>query len=192
MGIVFLQLAVTALVGAAPAPALVAPAAGKLASTYDQATCATIHGAESDDWDGAAIGEDSPVPSVTEEECSLTVVVPARLADCNDPLASRWFGEMIGTCDMPRSNGAPRTGLRAAHPEGRRARLLIEIANGDSASPDGASPLAPPADPRSPTPALLPTLPVLAIPSRFVLLFATPAQPLASIAGDTLLRPPRA
>ena len=48
MGIVFLQLALTTLLGAAPGPVVPGPAllgVGKLASTYDQATCATIHGA---------------------------------------------------------------------------------------------------------------------------------------------------
>jgi hypothetical protein len=73
----------------------------KVASTYDEATCA----------EGEKARDDS------EANCSEPEPVPAVL-DCNDARISLWLGEMIGSCDMPRSSPS----LRPARSEERLCR----------------------------------------------------------------------
>jgi hypothetical protein len=157
-----------------------------LASTYDQATCATIHGSDADDWDRAAIGEDAPAPAL-ETECPTALLVPPPRLDCNNPQTSHWFNDTIGTCDMPRGSNVPQAGMKAARNEGRRARLVIEVAGNETLAP-----LAPPPDEKPPTPAFISTIPKLDVPTGYILLSAASPRPLGSISGDELLRPPRA
>ena len=172
--------------------ALLAPAhAAPIASTYDEATCASVRGEDPDGWARAAIGEDAPAPLPPSNDCAIVVPAPIA-ADCNDPLASRLVGrmtgEMIGTCAMPRITGS-RNGLRPAHSDAERRvqRLLVEVAAGDSALP-----LAPPSPDRDAQPVLLASRPALPSP-LFTGRLHFPAPPsLCSISGDTLLRPPRA
>jgi hypothetical protein len=73
----------------------------KVASTYDEAACAESEKARDD----------------SEINCSEPEPVPAVL-DCNDARISLWLGEMIGSCDMPRSSPS----LRPARGEERICR----------------------------------------------------------------------
>lgn len=191
MALALLHLAITGLLGtvapggASPPPAAALPS-NTLASTYDQASCATIHGVESDDWDRAAIGEDAPAP---DEECPVTVAgaLPPPRLDCNDPLSGRWFTDTIGTCATPKNSGIPQAGVKAARSESRRKRAMVELAGNETMAP-----LAPPPDERPPAPAHVVAPPTLKIPTSYVLLTATTPAALRSISGDELLRPPRA
>lgn len=190
MYVALVQLALTAVLGPAPSPGTVGGqlALRELASTYDQATCATIHGGDADDWDRAAIGEDAPAVAPVND-CPIAPPRPAPIAaDCNDPLASRWLGEMIGTCDMPRGSAVRPNGLRAAHPRDPRAqRLLVELAT----SNDGAAPFVPLAPDREASPAVLAARPRLPTPPPSGLVAHRDATPWRSVGREPLLRPPR-
>jgi hypothetical protein len=63
---------------------------GKVASTYDEAACTEAEKVQLRD----ELGD--------EPNCSEPVAVPAVL-DCNDARVSLWLGEMIGSCDMPKT-----------------------------------------------------------------------------------------
>jgi|GEM_PF-3435414 len=87
-----------AVVAAGPA----APRVDHVASTYDEAACdeADLSVSLVDAADAVvmpAYGDDSD-----HSDCHKPSPPPAFL-DCNDPLASVWVGDMIGTCDMPKS-----------------------------------------------------------------------------------------
>jgi hypothetical protein len=83
------------------------------ASTYDQAACAAD-----------AV---EPAPIVVEESggrCSEPAPVAApAVIDCNDPGMSKWVGEMIGSCDMPKQTPGGPTVLRPAHETPAQTRL---------------------------------------------------------------------
>jgi hypothetical protein len=68
-----------------------APSA-KVASTYDEAACSDAEKARITE----SLGDDDEI------NCSEPEPVPAVL-DCNDARVSLWLGEMIGSCDMPKS-----------------------------------------------------------------------------------------
>jgi hypothetical protein len=170
-----------------------APSARELASTYDQATCATVLAdgtAGTDGWDRAAIGEDA-AQRPADEDCPVSLSPPrTALADCNDPLASLWLGEMIGTCDMPRGSNLPRPSLLAArsHDERRAQRLLVEI----EARDDGRAPVRPLTPDRDLTPAALASVPSRAPPAARPLALLSTSTPLRSLSHAPDPRPPRA
>jgi hypothetical protein len=88
-----------------------APVRAPLASTYDEAACD---------------GSETPAPAPVEEaRCSEPPPAAPAVIDCNDPLMSKWVGEMIGSCDMPKP--APPTGgppvLHAARDTGATVRI---------------------------------------------------------------------
>ncbi len=178
------------MVSAAPLAALVLSvlvpqgpvARGPLASTYDEAACATLQDGD-DDWGRSAIGENEP-PS--PNDCPIVAPRAAVASDCHaSPYL--WVGEMIGTCDMPRRDpGGPAPRLARAGAERRAHRLLVELATGN-----GRAPVTPLPEHKA-QPALLPSAPALAPPSPApLLLLAVHVAPLAR-PTDELLRPPRA
>jgi hypothetical protein len=160
----------------------------ELASTYDQATCATLDGVLADGWDRAAIGEDAPAPQL-DDDCRPQA---APVADCNDPQLGKfspWVGEMIGTCDMPRPHAHPTLRALRAHDEHRAQRLLAELAS----QSDSAAPLGIPAPDHDFSPALLSAnLAALMAPAPFGVIHFDAPRALRSISLDGLLRPPRA
>jgi hypothetical protein len=60
---------------------------GPVASTYDEAACSEAEKVR---------------PADDDVNCSEPEPVPAVL-DCNDARVSVWLGDMIGSCDMPKS-----------------------------------------------------------------------------------------
>ena len=157
-----------------------------LASTYDQATCATLDRVDDDGWERAAIGEDAP-PLPLSDDCHPQ---PAPVADCSSPQISALVGGMIGTCDMPRP-GAPHPTLRALRTQDqhRAQRLLAELAS----QSDSATPLNLPAPEHELSPAIVAAeLPGLRAPQPIGDVLYDAATPLRSISLDGLLRPPRA
>jgi hypothetical protein len=178
-------IVLTSVTAATAAPS---PSANAITSTYDQAACAD-----------EATGEDA-LPIINREvaapdfgagDCSEPppAAVPAVL-DCNDERMSRFVGEMIGSCDMPKASplGAPQA-VRAPA-EGRPlsgARLCDGVHCSHDSVPIRAAARAP--DEGRPLAA-----------SRFALslhflstpLWARAELPLRSIAGPRLERPPRA
>ena len=184
----FASLPLALALAAVPAPTVTHV---PLASTYDQATCASTRGpldeGEGGGWDRAAIGEDGPAPAINNEDCRSSIAAPPLAVDCNDPLVTPWVGEMIGTCDMPRATG-PRATLRAAraHDDHRAQRLLAELAS----ATDTTAPLNTTPPEREAPPALLSTLPSMLAPAATGLLAIVAPSVLVSISGDQLLRPP--
>ena len=164
------------------------PARAELASTYDQATCATVdaRSQDVDGWDRAAIGEDAPAAPQLDE---CRPLAPPVAADCNDPLVTPWVGEMIGTCDMPRGN-VPHPSLRAvrSHDDHRAQRLLAEL----SVQNDSAAPLGVPAPERAPSPATVAAAPRLLPPLPIGVVAFDAPHALRSVSLEGLLRPPRA
>lgn len=91
-----------------------APSRAPLASTYDEAAC-----------DANAPADAPPPAPIEDARCSEPPAAAPAVIDCNDPLMSKWVGEMIGSCDMPKP--APPTGgpalLRGAHETGAPVRI---------------------------------------------------------------------
>jgi hypothetical protein len=75
---------------------VISPPPAPVASTYDEAACAEAARVEP-----RALHDDDGVDCSNPEDL---VSAPA-VVDCNDQRASRWVGEMIGSCDMPRPLG---------------------------------------------------------------------------------------
>src|SRR5688572_10166156 len=191
MSLALVQLVLAAVLGPAPTPSAAQLAARELASTYDEASCAAVQGDAADGWDRAAIGEDVVViPTALANDCPLVAARPAPIAaDCNDPLASRWVGDMIGTCDMPRAGGPRPHALRPSRGRDPRAqRLLVEVAAGN----DGAAPFVPTAPEREAIPAVLVSPPRLPTPPELGAVSHLALAPWRSIGHEPLLRPPRA
>jgi hypothetical protein len=98
------------LASALNAPPLRAP----IASTYDEAACA------------AEAPDENVDPALDEARCSEPPASAPAIIDCNDPGMSKWVGEMIGSCDMPRPSlpgaaGPPE--LHGAHETGAPVRI---------------------------------------------------------------------
>jgi hypothetical protein len=68
---------------------------GKVASTYDEAACAEEKAAR--EIEGRIINTDN------EPNCSEVVPAVPAVLDCNDARVSLWLGEMMGSCDMPKT-----------------------------------------------------------------------------------------
>jgi hypothetical protein len=171
----------------ASVPLALSLAVAPQASTYDQATCATLLGGLDDGWERAAIGEDAPsVPALDECQNAAPLIV---VRDCNDPLATRWVAEMIGICDMPR-RAESYAHLRAArsHDERRAQRLLAEL----SSRSDAAVPVNVPTPEHGSPPALLASRPSVTPPSAFVTIEPDPRPRPPSITYQPVPPPPRA
>jgi hypothetical protein len=69
--------------------------AGKVASTYDEAACAEEKAAR--ETEGRIIN------TADEPNCSEAPPAVPAVLDCNDARVSLWLGEMIGACDMPKT-----------------------------------------------------------------------------------------
>lgn len=185
MSFAALTLAATLWGVVTPQPAATSlPARSELASTYDEATCATVRNGDADDWTTAAIGEDAPGDAA---DCPQSVVVPrAPLASlfCNDAIPSAFADNLIGTCVMPKSSGAPQAAMLAARDH---AKHTLRLALGDEAH----MPFSAPPEHES-TPLDVHAASLFAAPASRPYAFTLHAAALRSIPGDTLLRPPRA
>ncbi len=178
-------------VTAATAPA---PSTTMLASTYEQAACAD----DATNEDALSIinkdlinkNKDleqnaAPEPGAVSD-CSEPPAMPAVL-DCNDERMSRFVGEMIGSCDMPKLSplGAPQA-VRAPGGSVPGARLCDGVHCSRDSFPIRAAARAP--DEGRPLAA-----------SRFALALHFVSSPLCaraelrlqSITGPRLERPPR-
>jgi hypothetical protein len=179
-----LSLAATLWAAVTPAPPSATTTA--MASTYDEAACASLH-ADEDDWARSAIGELIELGPV-ETDCLETSIAPlpsrATLAklDCDEPAA--WA--MIGTCALPHTSKLPGAHLRAASDHSQRRAFRLLAAN------DSTPPLAPPPTSHDFAPLHPSTPPALVAPAPRAHLAHWIAPRLRSIAYDTLLRPPAA
>ena len=179
MGLTVLSLAATLWAAVAPA----SPAAVPMASTYDEATCASLHAGD-DDWAHAAIGEMAP----SETDCpqaETRAAQPSRAAlvklDCDEP--APW--PMIGTCAVPRMNGKePRLHAVTDHAPRRAFRLL--------AQPDSTPPLAPPPPTHEVAPLHVSSTPTLTTPLAVAHVACWTTPSLRSISTEPGLRPPAA
>lgn len=188
MSFAALTLAAT-LWGAVTTPPAAAGPRG-LASTYDQATCASVHSGDADDWTAAAIGEDGPGDPT---ECpqslghaDLRGVAPrAPLVSlyCNDAIPSAFANNLIGTCVLPKSASMPQAAIRTARDHAKHRALRLGL-GAEAHTPFAAAPEqdATPADWQAP--------PELSAPTPTPLAYSASRDALRSITGDTLLRPP--
>lgn len=109
------------------------PPSGPIESTYDEAACAL---SDKDAGTGVpALAADGG--KCTEPQAPAAPAVPAVI-DCNDPDASVWVGDMIGSCDMPSPTPQPTLAVRA-HDDGS-SRSCSGIFCGDDAPPLSAAP----------------------------------------------------
>ena len=181
----FVSLALALLAAAGPAEHR-APAAP--ASTYDEATCATLVandlGEAADGWDRAAIGEVAPALFL-DEDCRPQVT---NTAACDTPQASLWVNDLFVRCDMPRMHDllAPHPHLVRARDSRRGARFLTSL------SSDGSSPLAGSSPEHDALPAMLSSALSLRGPAVHGEMSFRFAHRLGVPNVDELLRPPRA
>jgi len=171
------------------------PAAEPRASTYDQAACDDT--GDEPDRDGLAgiagiaglhsLNALKGEPSDGDADCRQPAPPPAFL-DCNDPLASVWVGDMIGTCDMPKS-ASPLARLparlRAERP------TLPQHRHSTVGTADDHAPLGLWSHPGGPDPALLSSTSFVHSQSRLPLGTPTTEDHLSPTA-PRLDRPPRA
>ncbi|MEO6954818.1 MAG: hypothetical protein ABI321_23665 [Polyangia bacterium] len=157
----------------------------ELASTYDQATCASVHNGEADDWTTAAIGEDTPRDAA---ECPQSVVVPrAPIASlyCNDAIPSAFANNLIGTCVLPKSATTPQAKMRTERDHAKQRALRLGL------GAEAHTPFTAPPE-HDATPVELQLVPELVTPTPMLYAYPIRRDALSSISGDTLLRPPRA
>ena len=192
MSLAALTLAATLWGVVSPQPAATSLLArSELASTYDEATCATVRNGEADDWTWAAIGEDAPGEPT---ECPQSIdglrdglrdaLRPAASLFCIDAIPSAFADNLIGTCVMPKSASAPQAAIRAAR---AHAKHTLKLGLGAEAHlPFAIAPQhdATPLDVHTTVPLTAPA------PRAYLLSFRPDA--LRSIPGVTLLRPPQA
>ena len=188
MSLAALTLAATLWGVVSPQPAATSLLArSELASTYDEATCATVRNGEADDWTLAAIGEDAPGEPT---ECPQSIdsmrdaLRPAASLFCNDAIPSAFADNLIGTCVMPKSASAPQAAIRAAR---AHAKHTLKLGLGAEAHLPFA--IAPQHDA---TPLDVHTTVPLTAPAPRAYQFSFRPDSLRSIPGDTLLRPPQA
>jgi hypothetical protein len=179
----FVSLALALLAAAGPAEHR-APAA----STYDEATCATLAandlGDAADGWDRAAIGEVAPVVFL-DDDCRPQA---SNAAACDAPQASVWVHDLFVRCDMPRMHEllAPHPHLSRARDSRHGSRFLTSL------SSDGSSPLAGSAPEHDALPAMLSSALSLRAPAVHGEMSFRCAHRLGVPNVDELLRPPRA
>ena len=126
--------------------ASVAQVAAPLASTYDEAACASDEAVTSFINEGAAEADE-----LQPNDCAPPPVAPVVL-DCNDERMSYFVGEMIGSCDMPKPPAptattpvvkapAPRIcdGLHCTHDS---SPLCSSLRTGNDAQPIAPSAIA--------------------------------------------------
>lgn len=183
----FVSLALALLAAAGPAEHR-APVPSTYASTYEEATCATLVandvGEAADGWDRAAIGEVTPVVFLDEDCRPQTATNPG---DCDAPQASLWVKDLFVRCDMPRMHElmASRPHLARAHDNHRGSRFLTSLS-------DGSSPLASNAPQHDALPAWLSSALSLRGPGALGRLSLRFARGFGVLNVDELLRPPRA
>jgi hypothetical protein len=184
----FVSLALALLAAAGPAEHR-APAAAPYASTYEEATCATLAandlGDAADGWDRAAIGEVAPVVFLDDDCRPQSASNPA---DCDAPQASFWVRDLFVRCDMPRMHDllAPHPHLVRARDSRHGSRFLTSL------SSDGSSPLAGSAPEHDALPAMLSSVLSLRGPAVLGEMSFRCAHRLGVPNVDELLRPPRA
>ena len=188
MSFAALTLAATLWGAVTTPPAAAGPR--ELASTYDQATCASVHNGEADDWTAAAIGEDGPgdpaecPQSLGHAELrGVTPRPPLVSLYCNDAIPSAFANNLIGTCVLPKSASTPQAAIRTARDHAKQRALRLGL--GAEAHMPFA---APPEHDATPVDWHLP--PALGGPAPIPLVYAASRHALVSITGDALLRPP--
>ncbi len=175
---------VPAILAAVVAVGPTAPRVDHVASTYDEAACDEALFDDNNSVslvDSPAYGDDSD-----GADCHKPSPPPAFL-DCNDPLASVWIGDMIGTCDMPKS-ASPfarlPARLRAERP------TLPQHPHSTVGTADDHAPLGIWSHPGSPDPALVSATSFVHSEARLPLGIATTEDP-RSPTSPRLDRPPR-
>jgi hypothetical protein len=99
--------------------------AGPIASTYDEAACASSRleeGGAADLLDGSLFADGGTGRACSEPTSPVAAPV---IIDCNDPGVSVWVGEMIGSCDMPRPATPTQVVPTAVRAAGRSAPARV-------------------------------------------------------------------